>query len=71
MVRFSAVFGLVCMLAVLLAAPAVAHTGLDSSTPSDDATVDGPIRRLTLRFTVPVEPVGAGVEVLGCRPRGG
>lgn len=64
MVRVSALFGLVCSLALVLAAPAAAHTGLDSSTPADGATADGPVRTLTLRFTVPIELVGAGVQVL-------
>ncbi len=53
-----------CAVLFTLAAPAWAHTGLVSSTPSPDESVDGPLSELTLAFNQPVELAGAGVEVL-------
>lgn len=62
--RLNVLLGLVSALVLVVATPATAHTGLHASTPADGATVGGPVRTLTLRFTVPIEPVGAGIEVL-------
>ena len=48
--------------AFLWAPPASAHTGFESSTPAEGATVDGPVEVVTLVFTGPAEPTGTGFE---------
>ncbi|MDH3683804.1 MAG: copper resistance protein CopC/CopD [Acidimicrobiia bacterium] len=48
----------------LLAGPVGAHTGFESSDPSDGATIEEPIERLVLRFSGPAEPAGDGFRVL-------
>jgi copper transport protein len=55
---------LTCALVVAFAVPAVAHTGLDGSTPKDGVSVTAPVDELTLRFTQPITLAGPGVEVL-------
>ncbi len=49
---------------VLLAAPASAHTGFESSDPADGASLDAPVDLITLVFTGPAEPTGDGFQVL-------
>lgn len=49
---------------VALSAPAGAHTGFEASDPADGATVDEPVGTVTLVFTGPAEPAGAGFQVL-------
>ncbi len=54
------------MLAVLFAPTgAHAHTGLESSTPSEGSTVDGPLSEVLLTFSGDASPVDDGVAVAG------
>lgn len=48
----------------LFAGPASAHTGLESSDPSDGARLSGPVAAITLVFTGEAEPTGGGFQVL-------
>jgi len=48
-----------------LAAPASAHTDLDSTMPSDGASVDEPVEEVTLTFTLPVTQLGEGLSLQG------
>ncbi len=50
-------------LAVVLPAPAAAHTGLDSSQPSGGEIVGEPVSQISLMFNRPVEPAGSGLTV--------
>lgn len=57
--------GLIVFVVLLtVASPALAHTGLVSSTPAQDASVDGPLEEVTLTFSRPIELAGDGVRVL-------
>lgn len=47
-----------------LAAPASAHTGFESSTPADGATMVDPLTEIRLVFTGEAEPTGDGFQVL-------
>lgn len=47
-----------------LVGTAAAHTAFDSSVPADGDTVTGPLDELTLLFTAPADPAGAGFEIL-------
>lgn len=58
------VVALVCLGLLALAAPALAHAELESSTPAAGAAVDAPVRRVVLRFNAPVDPPEGGVELL-------
>jgi copper transport protein len=49
---------------VVLANPVAAHTGFESSDPSDDSTVDQPIEIITLVFSGEAEPTGDGFQIL-------
>ena len=49
---------------ILLASPAAAHTGFESSDPADGSPVDQPIEVITLVFTGEAEPTGDGFQVL-------
>lgn len=49
---------------VVLANPAAAHTGFESSEPSDGSTVDQPIEIITLVFSGEAEPTGDGFQIL-------
>lgn len=64
MARFTVLAGMVCLMMLGVAAPALAHTELASSDPSDGATIDGPLDELTLTFSRPIELAGKGVQVL-------
>lgn len=63
--------GLVLIAALLVSAvlvlslqvPAAAHTGLDSSHPSEGETVTEPVSQVSLTFNRPVEPAGDGFMV--------
>ncbi|MFW2382160.1 MAG: CopD family protein [Acidimicrobiales bacterium] len=49
---------------LLIASPALAHTGFESSSPADGDVVDQPVSQITLTFTGEANPVGDGFEVL-------
>ena len=51
------------VLAVVMPAPVAAHTGLESSQPSDGQVVDEPVAQISLTFNRPVEPAGDGFTV--------
>lgn len=53
-----------CLGLLAIAAPALAHADLESSTPAAGTTVDGPLRRVVLTFSSPVDPPEDGVRVL-------
>ncbi len=46
-----------------LPTPVAAHTGLESSQPSDGETVSEPVSAVSLTFNRPVEPAGSGFTV--------
>lgn len=50
MQRRTVLTSLVLLLAVIVAAPALAHTELASTSPADGATVDAPVDAITLTF---------------------
>ena len=52
-------------IALLTAPTARAHTELDTTDPADGATVDRPVDRLVLTFTLPVTPLGDAVTLAG------
>ena len=63
--RSFAAFGMaVALVFVVTATPASAHTGFESSDPSDGASVTEPVEEITLRFTGPAQPSGDGFQVL-------
>ncbi len=51
------------VLIVTTAAPVAAHTGLESSQPSDGQVVVEPVASISLTFNRPVEPAGDGFTV--------
>ena len=51
------------LLIVLLPAGARAHTGLESSTPADGDTVEGPLRSIVLEFTGTPTAIDGGIVV--------
>ncbi|WP_419853662.1 copper resistance CopC/CopD family protein [Candidatus Poriferisodalis sp.] len=51
------------VLAIAMPAPVAAHTGLESSQPSDGQVVDEPVAQISLTFNRPVEPAGDGFTV--------
>ncbi len=68
--RFLAVVALIALLAAtVLAGPAAAHTGFESSDPVDGATLDTPLDVITLVFSGEAEPTGEGFQIL--EPTGG
>ncbi|MEM8620695.1 MAG: copper resistance protein CopC [Actinomycetota bacterium] len=56
---------LVAVLIWLVPTPAHAHTDLSSSTPSDGASVEGPLAEIVLTFSGAVAPIEQGVAVAG------
>lgn len=62
--RFIAAAALVATLLALLASPAAAHTGFESSNPADGATVAAELDSIVLSFSGPAEPTGEGFVVL-------
>lgn len=54
----------VASLLLLLASPASAHTGFDSSSPADGETVTEPVAEISLTFTGEATPAGEGFVVL-------
>lgn len=58
------VVAFVCLGLLAVAAPALAHAELESSTPAAGAAVDVPVRRVVLRFSAPVDPPEGDVELL-------
>lgn len=48
----------------LSTAPASAHTGFESSDPTDGAVIDEPIEQVVLRFSGPAQPAGEGFVIL-------
>ncbi|MGB3687522.1 MAG: CopD family protein [Ornithinimicrobium sp.] len=63
--NLGAALTLAFVLVLALAAPALAHTDLDSTTPADGATIDGPVDEVSLTFTLPVTQLGDGVSIDG------
>jgi copper transport protein len=53
------------MLALWCAPPATAHTKLESSAPAAGSTPNRPVAEVTLRFTLPVSPLGDGIVIDG------
>ena len=53
------------MFALWCAPPATAHTRLESSAPAAGSTSSRPVAEVTLRFTLPVSPLGDGIVVDG------
>lgn len=51
-------------LGVLSSAPALAHTGLDTSTPADGSTVDGPLAQIELTFTGTPTAIDDGIVAI-------
>lgn len=51
------------VLVLSLQAPVAAHTGLDSSQPSEGEIVTEPVSQVSLTFNRPVEPAGSGFTV--------
>jgi copper transport protein len=49
---------------VFTATPAWAHTEFESSSPTDGASVDGPVDEVTLVFTTAAEPAGEAFRIL-------
>ncbi|MDE0805363.1 MAG: CopD family protein [Acidimicrobiales bacterium] len=49
---------------VITAVPVGAHTGFESSEPTDGANADAPVDSITLTFSGPAEPAGEGFVVL-------
>ena len=62
--RTPAVVFAAAALVLVLAAPAAAHTGFESSDPADGATVDAGLDTLTIVFTNEAEPSGEGFVIL-------
>ena len=56
---------LAALLVVLQPAGAHAHTGLESSTPADGETVEGPLRSIVLEFTGTPTAIDGGIVVAG------
>lgn len=54
---------LVVALVLVWAGPAAAHTGFESSEPSDGAVVIGPVTEVVVRFSGPATPTGEGFVV--------
>ncbi|MYA82959.1 MAG: copper resistance protein CopC [Acidimicrobiales bacterium] len=48
---------------VSLQTPVAAHTGLESSHPTEGETVGEPVSAISLTFNRPVEPAGSGLTV--------
>ncbi|RPF21978.1 copper resistance CopC/CopD family protein [Myceligenerans xiligouense] len=65
LVRGAAALALTMLALVLGAAPATAHTKLDSAAPADGTTHDGAPAAITLTYTLPVTPLGDTVVVTG------
>ncbi|MFI9489235.1 copper resistance CopC/CopD family protein [Promicromonospora sp. NPDC052451] len=53
------------VLALGWAPPAAAHTRLESTAPAAGSTAPAPVADVTLRFTLPVSPLGDGVVIDG------
>jgi copper transport protein len=53
------------VLALWCAPSATAHTRLESSAPAAGSTSSSPVAEVTLRFTLPVSPLGDGVVIDG------
>ncbi|MEU4362245.1 CopD family protein [Promicromonospora sp. NPDC023987] len=53
------------VLALWCAPSATAHTKLESSVPAAGSTSDRPVDEVTLRFTLPVSPLGDGIVIDG------
>lgn len=53
------------LLALWCAPPATAHTKLESSAPAAGSTTNNLVTEVTLRFTLPVSPLGDGIVIDG------
>ncbi|MEM9514736.1 MAG: copper resistance protein CopC [Actinomycetota bacterium] len=60
---FVAVSAIVAAALWLMSTSAHAHTGLESSTPADGATVEGPLAEVVLTFSGDASPIEDGVAV--------
>lgn len=58
------VAGLLALLSLLIAIPAAAHTGFESSDPADGTVVDAGLDLITIMFTNTAKPSGEGFVVL-------
>jgi copper transport protein len=63
--RAAAALLVALILAMWCAPPATAHTRLESSVPAAGSTSNSPVAEVTLRFTLPVSPLGDGVVIGG------
>lgn len=61
--RSVAVVAVSIALGLVGASPALAHVKLVSSTPADQTTLTSAPSTIELRFSTPMEPAGAGIEV--------
>lgn len=62
--RFLTASGVTLAILLTLGTPASAHTGFESSSPSEGETVDGPISEISLTFSGEATPAGDGFSVL-------
>jgi copper transport protein len=62
--RAAAIFLLATVAFAIASPPAGAHTGFESSDPSDGSVLDQPVGVITLVFTGDAEPTGGGFQVL-------
>lgn len=62
--RLALVAVVVSVLGMWFAGPVAAHTGFESSNPSDGAVLDEPVELVTLVFSGEAEPTGEGFEAL-------
>ncbi|MFI6428629.1 copper resistance protein CopC [Promicromonospora sp. NPDC050880] len=65
MTRAAVMMLVALMLALGFAPPATAHTRLESSTPAAGSTSNRPVVEVTLRFTLPVSPLGDRAAIEG------
>lgn len=62
--RLAVILSIAIGLLLLLAAPASAHTGFESSSPADRVTIDEPVAEISLTFSGEATPAGDGFVVL-------
>ena len=62
--RLSIVIGLLLLLSALPAAIALGHAELDTATPKDKATVNGPLAEVVMTFTEPVKPANSSLKLV-------
>ena len=62
--RLAVAVAVLSVLGMWFAVPTAAHTGFESSNPSDGAVVDEPVEQITVVFSGEAEPTGEGFEAL-------